>query len=161
MCQLQFPRETQLRRYVYVYKERDCIICLLQDRDQGMLVVWFRGVRTREVMAYFPSLCLNVQKPGTSKVREKSLFRSMKHAYIYISIYLYLSIYIYRERKRLAVRRIFSCDLSCPCPCHTVSFSQSAQTSPPIFIAKSLYLWWALWCQLRLRSGLTTACTCF
>ena len=65
-----------------------------------MLVVWFRGVRTREVMAYFPSLCLNVQKPGTSKVREKSLFRSMKHAYIYISIYLYLYIYIERERER-------------------------------------------------------------
>ena len=44
----------------------------------------------------------------------------------------------------------------------TVRSSQSAYSgSPPILLGSSLDLPWALWGQLRLRSGLALACTCF
>ena len=64
--------------------------------------------------------------------------------------------------KKIIVILIFSCGLTCQCPC---SHSEAQPIpacpgSPPVLLGRSLDLLWALWGQLRLWPGPTPACTC-
>ena len=65
-------------------------------------------------------------------------------------------LFIYTERESSSKKNVLHG------PHHTASSRQSANLeSPPVFLGSSLDLLWVLWSQLRLRSGLTAACSCF